>query len=160
LDGRAAATAQAADALEARLEALGEVEVVRTSVSGDEETRLVEAIEAAIADAPRGQLGGVFVVSDGQASDAARAETLALDAPIHLMLTGRESEVDRKITLVNAPRYGIVKEAARISFRVDDLGPDEKPLPARGQAMVTLRIDGREVLRQNVPIGAEVSFDA
>lgn len=159
LDARGDVASSAADALESSLLALGDMEVVRTGVGGEEETRLVEAIERATADIPRGRLAGVFVVTDGQASDAARAAGLSLEAPVHVFLTGRPSEIDRKITLVNAPRYGIVRESARIAFRIDDLGPNETPAEG-GAAMVTLRIDGEEALRENVPIGAEVFFDA
>ncbi len=159
LDGRAGASAAAADEIEARLKALGEVEVIRTTAAGVEETRLVEAIDSALANIPRGRLGGVFVVTDGQASDAARAEEFALEAPVHVFISGRAGEIDRKMTLLNAPRYGIVRQAARIAFRVDDLGPDAAPI-AGGSAVVALRIDGREVVRQAVPVGAEVQFDA
>ncbi|MEQ8177145.1 MAG: hypothetical protein RIC52_12965 [Amphiplicatus sp.] len=159
LDGRDAITREAAAALEARLASLDGVEIVRAAATGDQETRLMEAIERAVADTPRGRLAGVFVITDGQASDAARSADFKLDAPLHLMTTGRAGEVDRKITLVNAPRYGIVRETAKISFRIDDLGPDETPVEG-GQAVVTLRVDGREAHRQSVPVGTEVSFEA
>lgn len=159
LDGRGRAGAEGVAALEARLAAIGGIEVIKTTVAGEEETRLVEGIERALADAPRGRLSAVFAVSDGQAHDAARAGELRLDAPLHLLSTGRPGEIDRKITLINAPRYGIVRERARISFRVDDLGPDETPIEG-GEAMVTLRVDGVEAHRQAVPVGSEVSFEA
>lgn len=160
LDGRERVTAEAADALEERLERLGGVEVRRSSVSGDQETRLVEGLRAALADAPRGRLGGVFIITDGQASDAPQADEFSLDAPAHVLVTGRASEVDRKITMINAPRYGIVREPVKIAFRVDDLGANETPIENAGAAVVALRIDGREVLRDAVPVGAEVSFEA
>lgn len=159
LDGRAEATAKAADELEARLKALGRVEVVRRQAPGADETRIVEAVEGALADAPRGRLGGVFVLTDGQTSDAARIEGFSLDAPVHLLFSGREGEVDRKITLINAPRYGIVRSAVKISFRVDDLGADERRI-AGGRAVVSLRVDGKEEAREAVPVGDEVSFEA
>lgn len=160
LDGRDRITSEAADELEARLKNLGDVEVVRSSVSGDQETRLVEALRSSVSETPRGRLGGVFVITDGQASDAARAADFSLDAPVHVLTTGRSGEVDRKITMINAPRYGIVRESVKFTFRVDDLGPDEKPLPNSGNAVVALRIDGHEILRDAVPVGSEVSFEA
>ena len=73
-------------------------------------------------------------------------------------MTGRDSEIDRKITLVNAPRYGIVRQSVRVSFRIDDLGPDEEPVNSAGQAMVTLRVNGEQILRQEVPMGMEAGF--
>lgn len=160
LDGRSEATRSAAEALEARLEAIGGVEIVRMDVGGLEETRLGEAISRAANDNPRARLGAVFVISDGQSTDRLASDRLKDAAPIHLLLTGRRGEMDRKITLVKAPRYGIVREGAEVSFRVDDQGPDGDALGARGQAMIALRVDGEEVLRQRVPIGSEISFTA
>lgn len=159
LDGRDEIAEAAADALAARLAAIGGIEIVRREVGGEDQTRLVEALTAAAADAPRRRLAAVFAITDGQASDAARAGDLMLDAPAHILLTGRADEIDRKITLLNAPRYGLVRETARVSFRVDDLGPDGSEA-GEGRAVVALRVNGREVARQAVPLGAEVSFEA
>ncbi|OFX02871.1 MAG: hypothetical protein A3E78_02630 [Alphaproteobacteria bacterium RIFCSPHIGHO2_12_FULL_63_12] len=160
LDGRNDATREAASAIERKLAALGGVEIIRTAVGGDEETRLGDAISAAVNDNPRARLAGVFVVTDGQSTDRLATERLNAAAPIHILTTGRPGEIDRKVTLTKSPRYGIVKEGAEISFRIDDLGPDEKPLSNRGDAIVTLRVDGEEVLRQPVPVGTEASFTA
>lgn len=159
LDGRNDAAAAAIAALKTRLSALGDTEVVETKVAGEDETRLVDAVGSALSAAPRGRLGAVFVVTDGQTVDGADVGRLSVDAPVHLLLTGRPDETDRKITLVNAPRYGVVKEKAKISFRVDDLGPDEKLL-AGGSAEVSLRVDGAEAARRRVPVGEEISFEA
>lgn len=160
IDGRETRTMAAADAIEQNLKSLGGIEIIRTEIGGAEESRLAEAIAAAQSDNPRARLGAVFVVTDGQSTDAAAPERLNADAPVHLITTGRTSEIDRKVTLTNSPRYGIVKEGVDISFRIDDVGPGEKPLEARGQALVVLRVDGEEALRQPVPVGAEVSFTA
>lgn len=160
LDGRAEATLSAAAAIEGDLQALGNVEIIRTVVGGLDESRIAEAIATSISDNPRARLAGVFVVTDGQATDRISTDRLNVGAPIHLLSTGRDDEIDRKVTLVKSPRYGIVREGAEISFRIDDLGPDEIALENRGQADVILRVDGEEVLRQPVPIGAEVSFTA
>ncbi len=161
LDNRDDATTAALEKLSGTLEAFEDVELRIVEFSGEEETRTIEALQGALADAPRARLGGVFIITDGQASDAALAETLSgVDAPVHLMLTGRSNEVDRKITLTNAPRYGLVRQSVRVSFRIDDLGPNDKPLEEGGSATVTLRVDGEEILRENVPLGAEAGFDA
>ena len=159
LDERGAVTQAARDALAERLSAMDGVELRVADYGGDEETRTIEALQGALADAPRARLGGVFIVTDGQTADAGDAARLGdIGAPVHLMLTGRESEVDRKITLIEAPRYGIVRQSVEVSFRIDDLGPDETPLAEEGSVMVTLRLDGEQVIRQAVPVGAEARF--
>jgi hypothetical protein len=159
LDGREAATAAAAAGLEAKLAALGGVETVRVAVGGADETRIGDALAAAVADHPRSRLAGVFIVTDGEATDRVAAGK-AGEAPVHVVLTGRNQELDRKLTLVRSPRYGIVNEGAEITFRIDDLGANETPLVGRGEATATLRVDGDEVLSDAVPIGADVSFTA
>ena len=161
LDSRDDITAETLASLETRLAAMGNVDIRVSVFGGDEETRTIEALQSALTDAQRTRLGAVFIVTDGQASDAQNIEVLsALEAPVHILTTGRETEFDRKITLVNAPRYGIVRQSVRVSFRIDDLGPDETPINGDGSAMVTLRVDGEEVLRQRVPMGLEAGFDA
>lgn len=160
LDGRAETTASAAASLEARLKELGGAEIVRVDAGGGEETPLGEALARAVGDNPRARLAGVFVITDGQSTDAPAVDRLKDAAPIHILLTGRKGETDRKITLIKAPRYGIVREGADVSFRIDDLGPDGAALPARGQAVIALRVDGEEVLRQPVAVGQEVGFTA
>jgi hypothetical protein len=160
LDGRGEVARAAASALEARLAALGGVEIIRMDAGGGEETRLGEALLRAVNDNPRARLGGVFLITDGQSTDKIAAEKLKGAAPIHILLTGRRGESDRKITLVNGPRYGIVREGADVAFRVDDLGPDGETRTSAGEAMIALRVDGEEVLRQSVPIGTDISFTA
>jgi hypothetical protein len=161
LDQRDAVTLKAVEQLTNAISALSNVEIRVSDFSGAEETRTVEALRTALADAPRNRLGGVFIITDGQSADAEDAAAqLGLEAPVHLLITGERDETDRKITLINAPRYGIVRQSVRVSFRVDDLGADEKPLGTAGSAMAVLRVDGEEMLRQPVPIGSEVGFDA
>lgn len=160
LDGRSGVTAEAVAQLQSRIENIGDVETVVSTFSGEDETRTVAALGQALADIPRRRLSGVFIITDGQAADAADAESFpALEAPIHLMTTGSNDETDRKINLVNAPRYGIVRQSVRVTFRVDDLGPGEILLSDAQTARVTLRIDGEEILSEPVPVGAEAGFD-
>lgn len=160
LDGRNHATEEAAGAIQSKIAALGRVETIRTNIGGAEETRIGEAISAAVNDNPRARLSAVFVITDGQSTDQIAAERIDRGAPVHILITGRGDEIDRKVTLIKSPRYGIVNEGAEISFRIDDVGPDEKKLEGRGQAIVILRVDGEEMLRQPVPVGSEVSFTA
>lgn len=159
LGERSASTTRVADILKEKISDLENVETRIVSIEGDEETRAIEAVRGALADIPRARLGAVFIVTDGQATDASTPLT-GLEAPVHVIITGERDEIDRKITLTNAPRYGIVDQAVRVSFRIDDLGPDEAPAPGAPAPVVTLRVNGEEVLREPVPIGTEAGFDA
>ncbi|MEM9705061.1 MAG: hypothetical protein AAF850_03180 [Pseudomonadota bacterium] len=163
LDGREGATDAIVESLQTKLAALGGVDAKVVDAPGTEETALVDAISTAIADTPRARLSAVFAVTDGQVTDIKNADTAfsgAPPAPIHVLTTGQKGERDRKISLVKAPRYGIVREKASVSFRIDDLGPDEEPLATGQSVLVSLRIDGQEVLSDRAPTGVDVTFDA
>lgn len=160
LDDRDRVTEDAAEELAARIDALGGVETEMIRFGGEEETLTVNAVRQAVADTPRQRLGAVFVITDGQAADAAEAASgIDINAPVHLLTTGAPTESDRKITLLNAPRYGIVRQPVRVTFRIDDLGPGNEALTDARPPMVTLRMDGEEILREAVPVGAEAGFD-
>ena len=161
LDARDEVTTEATQTLERLIADLQDVETRIVQFQGEDETQTIAALRAAIADIPRARLGGVFIITDGQASDTAEIENFTdIGAPIHVFLTGDNDERDRRITLTNAPRYGIVRQAVRVSFRIDDLGRNEVPLPGQRNAMVTLRVDGEQIIQQSVPVGEEVGFDA
>ncbi|MGF1543142.1 MAG: hypothetical protein ACFB00_01310 [Parvularculaceae bacterium] len=164
LDDRAAARDEILENLRARLDRVGGLEVIESAVEGDEETRYGEAIAGALGDAPRRRLAAVFVVGDGRSNDAIDATRLPRDAPVHFLSIGRRDEFDRKITLIDAPRYGVVNEEVTVSFRIDDVGPDDAPVAgdagAPRQASVRLSVDGEEIVEQPVPVGVEVSFAA
>ncbi|WP_425407996.1 hypothetical protein [Hyphococcus sp.] len=160
LDGRDAVSLDAAAELEARLENIDGLETVISRYGGADETRSVGALSQALADIPRQRLAGVFFITDGQTADAQDADIFpATEAPVHLMTTGDEDESDRKIELTNAPRYGIVRQSVRVTFRVDDLGAGEILLSDQQTAQVTLRIDGEEIISEPVPVGTEAGFD-
>jgi len=155
---RAEQTERALSGLLERLERLPDTEVRVIDAGADaisgkvEGTQLFAAVRDALANLPRGRVGGVLIVSDGQIHDAPQtADQLGLDAPVHLLLTGREDEGDRRLTVTHAPSFGIVGRNLSLTFRVDDL-PDSE---TGGTAQVTMRQDGGEARVVTVPIGRE-----
>ncbi len=159
LGGRDAAADRTAKALMERLERLDNVEARLIEFTGEEKTLTLESIQNALADTPRARIGAVFVVTDGQAADAAQ-KLAGLEAPLHLIVAGAKNEIDRKITLTNAPRYGIVDQSVRVSFRVDDFVANEEIVNEGQPVEVILRVDGEEILSEPVPLGSEAGFDA
>ncbi|NHK26578.1 hypothetical protein FF098_001495 [Parvularcula flava] len=155
LDARNIVTGETVEVLRQRLANLPDMEVREVSVEGRQETRLGEAISSGLADVPRGQLSGVFVVTDGQSADEIpTAQSLGITAPVHLMLTGREDEQDRVVEILSAPRFGIVNEEAEIRFKVADYGFDGR------LANVYLRVNGEEVVSRTVQVGEELTLTA
>jgi len=141
---RPAQTEKARAGLEKSLNALGNVEV-RVIESGrtDSEadgTRLFAALNAGLADVPLERLGGVFMITDGVVDDIpADASALGFKAPLHALITGHEGERDRRIELLEAPRFGIVGKDQTIELRVLDTADQSEPV------VLKVRRDGNPV---------------
>jgi hypothetical protein len=116
-------------------------------------TRLFSALSAALTDVPHDRVAGVIVITDGRVHDVpSEAASLGFAAPVHGLITGRSNERDRRVVLMNAPRFGIVGQSQTITFRVEDQGA-----PAAA-AQVTVRRDGEAIENRSVRAGASVSI--
>ena len=129
LDGRDLTTAAIGDALAESLADFRGVELREIDAGGAvsglaiDGTRLFDALGAGLADVPPDQVGAVILLTDGQVHDVpADGVTPAPGAPLHVLLSGHDEERDRRITIDNAPRFGIVGEAQIIRYRVIDDG--------------------------------------
>ncbi len=158
---RPAQTEKARAELEKRLNALGNVEV-RVIESGrtDSEadgTRLFTALNAGLADVPLERLGGVFMITDGVVDDIpADVSALGFKAPLHALITGHEGERDRRIELLEAPRFGIVGKEQTIELRVLDTADTSDPVVLKvrrdGNPVATIVATPSERLRVPVTI--------
>ena len=148
---RAAQIDAARDRLVAEAAAIPGLELRTVSVpeAGAEGTRLIAATTAALADIPPDQQAGVIALSDGQIADLPPGGKPPFTAPFHLLLPARGEETDRRLRLIDAPRYGVVGGSVTLRYVVEDLGPE----PARGTADVTIRRDGASVFAGPVPVG-------
>ena len=136
-------TDRARDQLEARLKELGDVDlrVVETSSkeSETEGTKLFAALRGALADAPPERVGGAILITDGVVHDMpGSVAALGFNAPLHALITGHEGERQRRIELIEAPRYGIVGKDQVIAARVVDSADRGEPVK------LTVRHDGRD----------------
>ena len=126
--------------------------------AGDDGTRLFAALDREMATVPRQQLAGIVMITDGEVDDVPKGDrqTLAhaVGAPLHVLLTGRPHETDRRLVVTQAPRYGIVGKDVAIGIRVEDL-PKTRGDRDR-MASVTWRKDGGPRHEIGVPIGVEV----
>jgi hypothetical protein len=126
-----------------------ETRVVETSdaTSGDG-TRLFEALSSALSDIPASRVAGAIMITDGLAHDLpADAGALGMRAPLHVLTTGRVREIDRRIALIEPPRFGIVGRDVTVKLRLEERnGP--------GRAAIVIRKDGEEIGRREVQAGA------
>lgn len=136
--------------LERRLAALPNVEprfIEAPDGEGDDGTRLFAALSRGLADVPPERVAGVIMVTDGVVHDIpANAADPGFRGPLHVLVTGRADERDRRIALIEAPRFGIVGRDQTIRAEVSERG-------GNGLAQVTVRRDGQVVVRQEVRTG-------
>jgi hypothetical protein len=126
-------TNKASEALQKQLAALGDVEVRviegGRADAGEDGTRLFSALNAGLADVPSDRVGGVFMITDGVVHDIpANTDALGFKAPLHALITGHEGERDRRIELLEAPRFGIVGKDQTIELRVLDTADKSDPV--------------------------------
>ncbi|MGD1035940.1 MAG: hypothetical protein ABR878_01855 [Roseiarcus sp.] len=150
-------TAEARAELEKRLAALDNVEArfVETSRSDPDNqgTRLFAALRSGLSDTPPERVGAAILVTDGVAHDIPSSlDALGFDAPLHVLVTGHEGERNRRIELVEAPRFGIVGKDQVIVARVLDTAEASEP------ATLTVRRDGENVATLSAEVGRTVSI--
>ena len=151
---RTAQTEEARKALESALSKFGDVETRAISVSndasGNDGTKLFGALAEALKDVPPERVGGAILLTDGVVHDIpAKAEALGFRAPVHALVTGHQGERDRRIELVEAPRFGIVGKDQIIRARIVDLGGDGRRIP------ISVRRDG-EALPTFSPVPGDI----
>lgn len=125
------------------------VETGNEKYSDTPSTKLFEALSATLQDVPTARVAGAIMITDGQIHDIPEtAAQLGFTAPMHGLITGSDEEFDRRIELVDAPRFGIVGETQEISYRVIDDG-----LSQSGTTEVTVRLNGEIYSRELAPPG-------
>jgi hypothetical protein len=157
LGDREAQTSDTAEAMAQAIAARPNTELRRVTLGdgeGDSGTQLVGAIAEALAEEPRGRIAGILAISDGRIHDADLP--LDLPAPLHLLMTGEESDWDRRLSVRNAPAFAIIGEPVTLTLRIDDLGA----APENGPGLVPLEIsvDGEEAQTFQVPTGRDLEL--
>ena len=152
---RAAQTERARAEIAKALGALGDVEP-RFIDSGrsdaeNDGTRLFAALSDGLADVPPERVAGAVLVTDGVVHDVpADARSLGFKAPVQVLVTGHAGERDRRVELIEAPRFGIVGHDQTISLRVLDTDDRGEPVA------VTVRRDGAAVASREARVGARI----
>jgi hypothetical protein len=143
---------RALDTLEAT-----EIQLVEAGAEGIAEaaegTRLFEALGGRLQSLPRDRVAAVFMVSDGQVHDVPDSlAKLGIEAPLHLLLTGRENEKDRRLIVREAPSFAIIGKPVPIAFTIEDQsgGKDSGTF-----ARVTISQDGEALETFRAPLGVE-----
>ena len=120
---------------------------------GDAGTELMTALSEVLAEEPRARVAGIIALSDGRAHDMDLAPDLP--APMHLLLTGRETDWDRRLIVKNAPAFAIIGEAVTLTLRIEDDG--NAPRDATTVAL-NISVDGGAAEQFQVPIGQDIDL--
>src|ERR1700691_1307020 len=151
-------TAQAQEALVDSLKKIPglEVRVVEAGQADGETdgTKLFGALSSALSDVPVDRVAGAFLITDGRVHDIpANAAALGFQAPVHALITGRKNDLDRRIAISAAPRFGIVGQTQTITYRLDDQGVSGE------RAKIVVRRDGEVINERTVASGQTVNVE-
>lgn len=120
-------------------------------------TTVFTDLNKALADTPPDRLAGVIVITDGQVHDIPKqVDQLGFQAPVHTLLTGRKGEFDRRIEIIEAPRYGIVGQSRDIEIALRETG--KVPTSAPRQVTLKVRRSGEPDETLIAPIGAKLTL--
>jgi len=134
--------------LEVRVAETGEAD------ANNEGTRLFSALSSTLADVPPDRVAGAIMITDGRVHDVpANAEALGFAAPVHALITGHADEVDRRVVLIQTPRFGIVGQSQTVGFRIEDQGSKI------GAVEVTIRRDGEELEKRVYTVHTDIAVD-
>ena len=154
---RGAQAAAGLAALRAEVAALPDTELRVVTVRdapGDGGSPLMAALAEALAAEPRDRIAGTVILSDGQAHDL-ELQPLS-PAPVHLALTGRAADWDRRLIVKNAPAFAILGEPVQLTLRIEDQGA--VPAEAAGVADLSISVDGGPPEWYSVPVGEDLDL--
>ena len=120
---------------------------------GDAGTELMTALSEALAEEPQARVAGMVLITDGRAHDMPAAPA-TLPAPLHVLLTGRADDWDRRLVVRNAPAFAILGEPVTLTLRVEDQGA----APETGIVDLTIAIDGDAPLMFQVPVNQDIEL--
>ena len=157
LSDRADQTASALAAVQAEIAAMEntELRVVRTGDGAEDSgTLALTALAGALAEEPRARVAGAIVITDGQVHDLELAPDMP--APLHVLLTGQDTDWDRRLVIKNAPAFAILGEEVLLTLRIENQG--NVPADQTGDVDITIAVDEEEPQTYLVQTGVDLEL--
>jgi len=121
----------------------------------NQNTSLFAALQDNLADIPPGQVAGTILITDGEVHDVPQdIKPWEKLAPFHVILTGKKDEFDRKVTIVEAPKYGLLSQNITIKVKVEDIGKPTDNAPI----ILEAKQDDKIVSQSTVAAGEEKTY--
>ena len=153
---RARITENRTTEIDAALAARPNTQVHRIEVNdGPDDTGslLMTALSEQLSKLPSERIAGIILLSDGLLHDLELAPELP--APLHLMLSGKKSDWDRRVTVKNAPAFAILDEEITLTLRIEDSGA----APATPVIVpLIISVDGGPPQSYQVPLNQDLSL--
>ena len=156
LSDRAAQTEAALAHVTAQLAARPATEMRLVEVAdanGPGGSEVMTALAQALSETAQDRIAGAIVISDGQIHDTEFAPKVP--APLHLLLTGRQRDWDRRLVVKNAPGFAILGEPITLTLLIEDQGA----APQAASADLILSVDGGPEQLYQLPVNREVEVD-
>ncbi|MCZ8153975.1 MAG: hypothetical protein O9292_16475 [Rhodobacteraceae bacterium] len=110
------------------------------------------ALAELLSEEPRARVAGAVVITDGQVHDVPLAPNMP--APLHVLLTGQETDWDRRLVVKNAPAFAILDEEVMLTLRIEDQGA----APGTAEVELTITVDDGEPQTYRVPVGQDLDL--
>ena len=137
-----------------------DIRIIRTSGEHDNSgqptdgTQLFKTLAKETADVPRKLMAGTIFITDGQVHDIPKSHiTKVVDGPLHIILTGKRNEFDRRLVILQIPKFGIVGRSVPLKFRVEDTSANNE------KVRVFLTKDGALSESILVPVNRDFTVD-
>ncbi|MGB5067866.1 MAG: hypothetical protein WBO29_10895, partial [Albidovulum sp.] len=158
ISDRAAQTAAAVARVAAEVAALPNTELRKVVVGDGAEdggTLALTALAQALAEEPRARVAGAILVTDGQVHDLEVGTTMP--APVNVLLTGQNTDWDRRLMIRTAPTFGIIGEPLSMTLRIEEQGA--MPAAEAGRDVtLTIAVDGGPAQDYTVPVGVDIDL--
>jgi hypothetical protein len=149
-------TGQALINLQAQLKALPNIttRILQTGANvmpDSEGTDLFGPLLQNLSDVPSERIAGVLMITDGQVHDIPEnSASLPFKAPLHALITGKKDERDRRIVLIDAPRFALLNSVPKIRFKIEDQDSSDEHVD------VLVKLNGVIIGKTSVKIGETV----
>jgi hypothetical protein len=150
-------TAKAVAAITAEVAAMEhtELRIVHFADGADDAGSLaMTTLAQALAEEPRARVAGAILVTDGRVHDLELAPSLP--APLQVLLTGMDTDWDRRLVVKNAPAFAILGEEVTLTLRIDDTGAVPKDVGT--EADITIAVDAEPPQTYSVAVGEDLTL--